>query len=376
MLVFIRLSKAKKYILIGTILIILGIGISYWKNNVEPANVFIGKTEKLKLESEIQEIFDIRDNAILEEDIEILKTIYNKETTNGLWSYEHEVDKIQYLNQWINKQSARFSKIDSKVFLRTTKEKADGYSVNLAITTEYEYVYNDSTSESNSFRICIYPSLDLIPSKDGWIIAKEWYSDPFINASNMGKLDIESIKEIISSGVEKDLSNLNERRLGVVNYASEYSGVAKPPDYNFQYNSKYKNYNFQGGNCTNFASQTMFEGGGFSKTSTWNYSNGDGTRAWVNAGEFNNYMLYSGRASLISKGTYEEVLKHSYKLLPGDYIAYEKKGKVAHTGIVSGVDSKGYTLVNTHNPDFHLVPWDLGWNGEGIKFWLIVYILF
>ena len=370
MLIFIRISKAKEYIPIGIIIILFGFMISHW-NNIRFTNVFVSKAENLTLESQIQEIFNIRNKAILEEDIDILKSIYDKETPNGLLAYDHEIDKIKYLNQWANKQAARFNKIESKIFLRKTEEKSDGYSVNLAITTEYEYKYNDSTTGTNSFRICTYPSLDLIPIKDSWMISWEWYSDPFVNALDMDKMDIEWIKEMISAGMEKDISNLSNRRLGALNYAREYSGVAKPPDYDFQYNSKYKNYNFLGGNCTNFASQTLYEGGGFNKTPIWNYSGGQGSRAWVNASEFNNYMVYSGRASLISKGTYEEVLKDSYKLLPGDYIAYEKKGRVAHIGIVSGIDSKGYSLVNTHNPDFDRVPWDLGWSGDEIKFWLV-----
>lgn len=371
MVMFIRFSKIKRYILIGGLIILFGFVISSWNKNIRTMDVFVSKGTNVKLESEIQEIFNKKDKAVLEGDGEGLKGIYNREGQKGLWAYENEIHRMKYLNQWINKQSARWSKIQSKVFLRRTKKNGDGYSVNLAITTEYEYIYSDSTKESNSFRICTYPSLDLVPRGDSWMVTMEWYSDPFINAFNMDTIDIEEIRQIILSGGKRDILNLSDRRLGVVKYVDEYSGVAKPPDYNFQYNSKYKNYNFLGGNCTNFASQTLYEGGGFSKTPTWNYSNGEGSRAWVNATDFNHYMLYSGRASLISKGTYEEVLKNSYKLLPGDYIAYEKKGKVAHIGIVSGIDSKGYSLVNTHNPDFHRVPWDLGWKGNGIKFWLV-----
>lgn len=371
MLIFIRLSKVRKYLLTGIIIICFGFVTSSWNNNMKSTSIFVIQDDNLMLESQIQEIFDIRNNTILEDDIEVLNSIYNKETQNGLWAYEHEINRIKYLNQWINKQAARFSKIESKVFLRTVKESGDGYSVNLAITTEYEYVYNDSTTGSNSFRICTYHSLDLIPSEHTWMITMEWYSDPFAHSLDIDKLDIGMINGVILSGVEKDLSDLNDRRLGAINYAREYSGVAKPPDYNFQYNKKYKNYNSLGGNCTNFASQTLYEGGGFSKTHIWNYSDGEGSRAWVNANDFNHYMLYSGRSSIISKGTYEEVLKDSYKLLPGDYIAYEKKGRVAHIGIVTGIDSKGYALVNTHNPDFDRVPWDLGWSSDTIKFWLV-----
>ncbi|MDK2919909.1 MAG: hypothetical protein PWQ37_2642 [Candidatus Petromonas sp.] len=82
-------------------------------------------------------------------------------------------------------------------------------------------------------------------------------------------------------------------------------------------------------------------------------------------------MLYSGRASKIAYGTYEQVYKASYKLLPGDFIAYEKNGKVTHISVVTGADSKGYTYVHSHNTDRYRVPWDLGWSDKGIKFWLV-----
>ena len=136
------------------------------------------------------------------------------------------------------------------------------------------------------------------------------------------------------------------------------------------YNKKYKNYNGLGGDCANFASQVLYEGGKFKKTGSWNYEK-DGSRAWVNAQGFKDYLIYSGRGSLIVHGTYDKVLKLSYKLLPGDIVGYEKKGKVIHVSVVTGADSRGYSLVNCHNTDRFKVPWDLGWSDKGIKFWLI-----
>jgi len=115
----------------------------------------------------------------------------------------------------------------------------------------------------------------------------------------------------------------------------------------------------------------LFEGGGFRKNRIWNYEKGQGSKAWLNANAFNQYMLNSGRASRIAYGSYDQILKSSFKLLPGDYVAYEKKGKVTHISVVSGQDSKGYALVNSHNSDRYRVPWDLGWNNKGIKFHLV-----
>jgi hypothetical protein len=82
-------------------------------------------------------------------------------------------------------------------------------------------------------------------------------------------------------------------------------------------------------------------------------------------------MVNSGRASVVAYGTYDKVYKSAYKLEPGDFIAYEKKGDVTHISVVSGADSKGYTLVTCHNTDRNKVPWDLGWSNRGIKFWLV-----
>ncbi len=63
----------------------------------------------------------------------------------------------------------------------------------------------------------------------------------------------------------------------------------------------------------------------------------------------------------------KNVYKDSYELLPGDFVAYEKKGDIMHISTVTGLDSKGYALVTCHNTDRDKVPWDLGWNDKNYK---------
>jgi len=82
-------------------------------------------------------------------------------------------------------------------------------------------------------------------------------------------------------------------------------------------------------------------------------------------------MINSGRASVIAYGNYDKVYKASYKLLPGDFVAYEKKNDITHISVVTGADSRGYSLVSCHNSDRNKVPWDLGWSDKRIKFWLV-----
>jgi hypothetical protein len=219
-------------------------------------------------------------------------------------------------------------------------------------------------------RIGTYHSLDLICKDNRWQITREWYTDPFADALKTKKNEIYNEQAFILAQEPRHLVHINPLRVKAVAYADTYCGAAANDEVGFKYNPKYKNYNYSGGDCANFLSQVLHEGGGFRKTSIWNYGK-DGSRAWANAHAFNRYMLDSGRASLIAKGTYNQVLKNSYQLLPGDYIAYEKKGRVSHVSLVTGADSRGYALTNSHNADRYRVPWDLGYGDPSVRFWMV-----
>lgn len=331
----------------------------------------LNKNSHQELLIPLQRIFTTRNKAIIEENLELLSNLYDKEVRNGLWAYEHEMKKITYLHNWSSKQNVSFKSIDSQIIIRDMHNHSGGFRANLLVSSEYQYKYLDEPKIGNSFRLGTYHSIDIIRKDKTWKITREWYTDPFADSLNLDIIDNEKIREIITSQQSKNLSNLNERRVNAVNYANMYCGAASLPKYNFQFNNAYTNFNPQGGDCANFASQILYEGGNFTKDYTWNYSNGSASKAWVNAHAFNEYMLYSGRASLIAKGSYFDILKSSYHLLPGDYIAYQKKDKITHISVVTAQDSKGYILVNSHNTDRYNVPWDLGWNNENIKFWLV-----
>ena len=237
--------------------------------------------------------------------------------------------------------------------------------------TEYKYIYPGDESKVNSSRIGTYHSMQLSKENDEYIITKEWYTDPFADSLSLENIKADKIKEFISSQPPRDMSGIGERRLASIDYAMKYCGAATLEEYQYKYNKDYKNFNCEGGDCANFASQILHEGGKFKETSAWNYDKGDVTGPWVNADKFTYYMLNSGRASVIAKGNYEKVYKASYKLLPGDFVAYEKKGDITHISVVTGADSKGYSLVTCHNTDRNNVPWDLGWSDKKITFWLV-----
>jgi hypothetical protein len=340
--------------------------LSVWNWDSVPANSDL--TEEYY--PVIEYIISLRNKAMLEKDFEAIKPLYNINTKYGIWAYEHEVKKITYLHNWADKQGVEFTNIDTFFKLRWVKDNNGKITINFSAITEYSYVYTNLRESPNIFRIATYHVLDLVAGLENWVIAKEWYTDPFADSLNLDSIKTEDNKAFIMTQEQRDFSNMNQRRAGAVEYADLYCGASNNEDYYFLYNKKYKNYNSMGGDCANFVSQALHEGGGFKKTGGWNYDK-DGSRAWMNAQGLKNYLIYSGRGSLIVYGTYDKVLKLSYKLLPGDIIAYEKKGKVVHVSIVTGADSRGYSLVNCHNTDRYKVPWDLGWSDKGIKFWLI-----
>jgi len=319
----------------------------------------------------VENIFKVKSKAVLSKDLDSIESLYATDTKYGQWAYEYEQRKVKYINNWAEKQGVNFIDIIPKVVIRKSKIKEDKCSFNILCNTEYKYIYPDLPEQINSSRIGTYHSLALTKRNGEWIITKEWYTDPFADSLSLESIKIDQIKEYIKSQPSRDLSDINERRKGVIEYAEKFCGSATIEDYNYKYNNKYRDFNPEGGDCANFASQILHEGGKFKETSGWNYDKGSVTGPWVNAGKFTYFMINSGRASVIAKGSYEKVYKDSYKLLPGDFVAYEKKGDIMHVSVVTGVDSKGYSLVTCHNTDRNNVPWDLGWSDKKMQFWLV-----
>ncbi len=371
MIILVSLSrKLTAGLLIGGLLFGCLIALFFNFFTVETTSV-TERTADGDLKKRIKQIFVMRNQALLAEDKNKLQALYDREVKKGAWAYEHELKKMKYLHNWSAKQGVKFTKIKPEVVIRKLEKEADKLSVSLMAATTYQYVYEGAPHKYNSFRIGTYHVLDLKTVDNRLAITKEWYTDPFADSLHLDKMKNQEIKELILAGEPKDLSGLDKKRLQAVKYTTKYCGAASPAPHSWQYNYDYKNYNYQGGDCANFASQMLYEGGGFKKNGVWNYSRGSGTKAWVNAQAFNQYMVSSGRGSVIARGSYRKVLADSYKLLPGDYIAYEEGGEVKHISVVAGFDSKGYVLVNSHNTDRYRVPWDLGWNNKEIKFWLV-----
>lgn len=351
------------------VIILASVLLSFTPFSAESELTFIDS----KWYSVLGAFFDARNLCLCKGESDTLKSMYVTAEQNGKWAFESEVKRAQYLKNWAERQGVTFTSIVSKFDIKRAKQVGRGYAFYVVVSTEYKYAYNDAPDTLNMFRIGTYHTMDLIPGKtaDSWVISREWYLDPFQDSLKLNNLKTEEINTYINSQTARDFSALSQRRKNAVAYADRYCGAAADEEYGYKYNNKYFDYNGAGGDCTNFISQVLHEGGGFKKTGAWNYSGGAVSRAWGNAQGFKDYMLYSGRGSLIARGTFSQVYKSAYKLQPGDIISYEENGKVVHNGIVTCTDSKGYPMVDTHTTDRYHVPWDMGWNDSDIKFWLI-----
>ena len=319
----------------------------------------------------LTEIIQNRNQCIEDLNAECLKSAYNMDIKVSRWAYESEAQKIMYLKNWCEKQAVTFDKIESTLKIRKVKEKEPGlYGILCFNSTAFTYCYIDEPDVPNTFYLGTSHYINLRKDGDRYIITKEWYTDPFADSLNLDTLKSDEIRDYILNHKCPDYTP-DERTQKAINYAHQYCGVSPIPGENFKYNKSYKNFNPDGGDCANFASQILHEGGGFKKNGIWNYSDRCGSKAWVNAQGFKNYIVNSGRGGCIAKGPYDKIYKSAYNLRPGDFVAYEKKGKITHVSTVTGLDSKGYPLVTCHNTDRLLVPYDLGWSNKGIRFHLI-----
>ena len=357
-------------------------------------SVFYTNVSEKDLKSQIETLYNIRNSALVTGDLNSIKPTFDTKQKYGEWSLEHEVRRIKYLRDWSKQRGVKFVNIES--FIRIKRIYNKGGNVRLALEESYKFDYinpKDPVYIINSFGVGIRHTLTLIKKGENNVIYSDWYTDCFEDA--MGSYSGEIENSAVFSDYEKStemyiekkaLSKSSYNRAKAVEYADKYCGVAWGSLNDFKYNKKYNDYNGLGGDCTNYTSQVLgdTEAGGLSQNGEWHSSGSKnaqkfGSRAWVNVDGLKNYLLYSGRGSQIKKGTFKELTLPTSdypkgiisKLKPGDLICYEKKGNPDHFGIITGFDSQGYPLINTHTTDRYHVPWDLGWSDNKIKFILI-----
>lgn len=353
--------------------------------------------DKKEIEERVNTIFNARCKSFVTHDLPSLKQYFDTSQKYGVWGLEHEVKRVKYLRDWSYQRQMKFTHVTSTVNIRKISPCYHGVKVNAQEVYKFNYIYtNDETPVTNTFGVSLDHSLVLTKKNNDWVVYNDWYLDCFEDALKAYSGEIKDLsKEPIKKPVfklgkcpkKKELVNEKKyHRKNAVEYANKYCGVPFGSGNNLSHNKKYRNYTGSGGDCTNFASQVLGDkdAGNLRHDYTWNCSNrkygyNEGTQAWVNADAFKNYVLYSGKGSLIKRGTFESINKgledypcgYVQKLNYGDLICYAIKGDVDHFAIVTDFDSHGYPMINCHTVSRYHVPWDLGWGDDKISFYLI-----
>lgn len=348
--------------------------ISFFNRTIEAVS-----NNKEEIKAVLDDFFKKRGSVLLSGDLKEIESFYDKSSTYGKWALDHERRRVEYVKGWSEKRNLKFTEVESFYRIKSIKAGENSVWVYLVETMKMGYAYNAKSDIANLMGLGIRHSIQLVKVDGKWLIRRDWYYDPldedsaYIDATPAEGIVPETAPAISTPQTEEETKTKKKGkydREGAVAYADKYAGAAWGSGNNYEYNPKYRDYNGIGGDCTNFVSQVLHEGGGLPMDNVWHFNGKDSSTAWAQAPALFNYLIYSGKGKLITKGYYLDLIKPTDQhpqgvirsLEKGDLICYEEKGEIVHFGVVTGFDSMGIPVVNTHTSDRYHVPFDLGWD--------------
>lgn len=245
------------------------------------------------------------------------------------------------------------------------RNDANSAEVVVNVTKTFHYA---SSMDIESATADIYTIL-LVKENNQWKISKiDNFVDEIMKIQlEDANIDINSIVSLQNyrNGIEANVKEyfietmLTEELDPITTYAADvtYDGDAASKyalDHALSYNTKYADFSSYGGDCTNFISQCIYEGGnlpmhyGTSYSSTcWYYiTSTNRSSSWTGAEEFYNYVFGSTSKIKASVSNWSSV---SY----GDIIQLTSDGEAYHSMIVTGIQYSSYgrsdLLVSAHS---------------------------
>ncbi len=325
--------------------------------------------EEQSVKDSLRSLLRQQDDAVLRRDRRGLRTIYVQVGAGD--ALRHARARMHFLQAW---QAARGVKIEgASVDLRTPAIRflgKDRVRVTAFVSENFRYRSARGPALQQAFGLGTR-RFYVLRKERFWRIQAEDYTDPLDQDTRIPGEAMPAApasRELAHRG-QSVLPSLSALR--AVRYADNYCGGAPGCGNDRRYNPRYNDFNGEGGDCTNFVSQTLRDAG-FRQTGEWAWDarKGDGTRAWSNAEGLVAYLLDSGRAQRIGGGTYEDVTTPGQdgsptpiaRLVPGDIIGYREQGRIVHLALVVGLSPTDYVLVDSHTADRYHVPWDIGWD--------------
>ncbi len=355
--------------------------------------------------SGLDEIFSVRAHALVEGDPSALERVYEtsgpRSATRAL---EHEMRKVRYVRTWASKRGVRLTGAD--VYLQVKHASLDASTAGAVVWQSLNVTYSGPGSAgaaASTFGIRTRHNMVLARRDGRWLVRSDEYTDPLGEDTLAPEVAPAFALEPAESVASADGPRVADRtdptdgalaaaaaarvsrydRARAVAYANRYCGVRMGLAKEFGYNPAYYDYTDLGGDCTNFISQVLAdsEAGGIPTDSVWHYDRSSlkgASKAWAETEAFASYLIRSGMALLVARGSFHEIQAPTpahprgalAELAAGDLIAYEERGGIQHFAVIVDKGPSGYPLVNSHTADRYGVPWDLGWD-RNTTFWLL-----
>lgn len=361
---------------------VLVVAVWLWAGRVglaRPAQPLTPAEQEVK--AAVRALWQREDDAATSGNAEGLPPLFDLQTAEGQASLKHAQSRMHFVQAWAGARGVLWR--PAEVTVRTPRirfgagDPPGTVDITAIVSEAWHYTYPGSQL-SQTFGLGREHDMRLARTPDGWRIVHDWFTDPLDQDTRIPSAAIPGASDGSAAGSSTTsqspevagVAEVNGDRTkgynptGAVAYADRYCGAAPGCGNNGRYNSRFFDYNGDGGDCTNFISQALALGGGLRSSGAWNYDRrtGEGTAAWVKSGMLAGHLLGSGWARVVARGTYPKVSTATAQLRPGDVIAYMEKGEIVHLAMVTGTDPRGYVLVDSHTADRYHVPWDIGWD--------------
>jgi hypothetical protein len=303
---------------------------------------------KEKLFLIIQNMMELKNNALLTGDLSSLEKLYQLNDSRSKKAFEKEKQNLKARIRSATERKIKFHRQTTKVSLGRESRTKDLIRVSVMETVTWWYYQLGKLQyerQQNYHKLTIF--------HDGnWLIKDDHYRlepkiatipRPFthpLNSFNNWKI----LRTKIIKG-----NNYN--REAAVTYAHKWWNGFNP------------NFRFFSVDCTNYVSQILYAGGfpifytGKQNSGWWYLGNGGQDDKW----SFSWSVAHSLRWYLDSKNNLQvELIKTPNELLPGDIISYDWDGDGVwqHNTVVVGHNIYGQPLVNAHTTNSQYRYWD------------------
>lgn len=260
-------------------------------------------------------------------------------------------DLVAELEERIN---AEITDAEVTRFVLDVTETGNGYEVEVYEWTFFDYDdLSDGYGGSDTAGYGTHHTLTLEYDEYGdLVIVSDLYSEmDILGCGTTADLVMEA--ESVSNPTITYDGDYDPIRAGL--YANKWvthQNIGSSTDSSF-YNPAYPNLNYRGGDCANYVSQCMLAGN-MSQTNGWYYKNGSYSSAWSYCPTQYKYFTSFGKS--IWKPTDADIYPGSLIYCNGNYS--NPPNSFYHVIICVGYNSAGKPVINGHNSDRYMMPWN------------------